>query len=1411
MKPVHPEFLSLLNTDRIIGATSVIRNNRLTFDLGTAIPTNKQVDEYYATDLDVYDNGVLRVAVGFASIYRLYFQYINPFDDPATWDDWTMTSVSVYQNSRPGVFGNRIFYVNTNGQYQYRDYIKVGNYLSSATTFDTHVDAKRKGFAPVSATEVYAIEIDTSNENGHYAKIVYYKDVNSSVIETQCPRIIYGDMTEAYYNFGFDAYISPDTGLRSIYFSSGKYGNRIDHITHDGTYWSPIQPVLDLDVTESETKFLMNSVSDISNYVFVCMDFIRDSGGDPIPYNGGDENDLDLRYFGGGNFRGYSVGPAPFSLGRNAYICDSNYTDMSTWRPDGKMCRVRDTDYVFSDLYKIFYMNMETIYIADDIQLTGGSSSKSMNAIDDVAIDTTLNNPSGLQLYIGGSSKEEPMVEPGNEIEIYARIGDPEKNYETTILGTFGIDTVMTDLRADGQSKTISGRGLGFKQLSTWTSDAYYDIWSQTKQHCNPSTLTEVIRLSGQWEESEFVYSIKLTELNEPGILYSAEMSSRNNIGAACFYKPLEAFFNPIYGVLSNVYRHPSTDEDTSLVYSAFAGLIEGTTAKLYRVYMNEWTLITSTPVSIAPETWIWLRIIFIDGLVSMEMRQSDDTEWTEIIAPVEFTGDYQPLDGSPSLKGRPGIFIHNITPYANTTGFNTNDMIIPVDDSSPFLLFPTTVVVDDEQINVSAHGSTATGSGWARYYYAGQTFMNAPHSNSNWINGVILSIPGGQVEADQDLCKLSTNKVLTWSIRPGGVITADAVQVKVKKVGSPTGKLYAYICTDDWDESVAINWSAVLAHGEISASAISTEYEWVTITFGSPASNLPIDNYFLAITNCDDHGTPTANASNYYVVAMDEYTPYAEGYTFLWSGPGFYNRMPNGKPLYKLMGEGNGGDGFEIYLDNTATNLARNYFDNNALIVTDGPGKGSVFKITDYDYQAPAQWVPSKYYVTPDRWQDHVGDPEHGSWVNPDAHRIFVETDPRGAIGEGSVMAIKGSLIVSQRGVNTTNATSHGAEKVSYYTDLSVYCNGFEYYSMDTDKRICDVAKDICNKSGVKYFSDEKICDYSLPLNITYDALTDFVDHRNFIIRAKCPIDINPTALYIAYHFSVDDPIDHVLADFYNGRVIKITQNFIEVFRWDDPTIGLSYNDLIARYTIPVPPSQSLYTISVQDKYISIWYLDDLVFAWYDEQPYGDGSFAWLIGYSELFGTNFFVDWSSCDRRVDNFTLDQGTRGAQLMSSLIGKKRIFIKDKFNGGIELFTSTTQIEDEVYNLTATAGTGLVELDLASRVRVQGLYDKEIKNSEAMRLYGNIYVETNNEDIETEMEGIHDANQTLNELIRRRGKYALTGAAHPRLEPRDIITFSDGTNNHTILIDSVAFSISLSGDTPTFDMRLEAINA
>jgi hypothetical protein len=185
-------------------------------------------------------------------------------------------------------------------------------------------------------------------------------------------------------------------------------------------------------------------------------------------------------------------------------------------------------------------------------------------------------------------------------------------------------------------------------------------------------------------------------------------------------------------------------------------------------------------------------------------------------------------------------------------------------------------------------------------------------------------------------------------------------------------------------------------------------------------------------------------------------------------------------------------------------------------------------------------------------------------------------------------------------------------------------------------------------------------------------------------------------------------------------------------------------------------------------------------------------------------------VKISELSYRVDNFLLDIGTTGLQLLDRLINGKIYYYLDDGVGGIKMFRSRTDVNTELtpYTLAIAAERTDTDASVFSRIRVEGAEAKETLDLVLMREYGNIYRTVNIDEIYNMDDAEYFSKALVDEAKDKTEIVSLIGSADPRIEPHDVIYTRilkrDGSNEvKRVIVDDITFTLLGEID---FDMNI-----
>ena len=634
-------------------------------------------------DADGYEGGILRVSNEGGHIL---YQYAQNEVFPAWSYLVDIFNLNTSSDSKPGLYGGRMFYRGLGGTIVYRDF----NGVNFGAEVNTSVAVSEFcGFAPVSATELYMLSKDTNESSG--TRNVY----KIAHVDIQTGVSIYwqGRVYNAHPRY-FDA-VRLDN---ADYLYLNEMGGRGMYLKRSGM-WGELKPIITMDVIDDLFSFYPGLASVINGKAFITGVMTRGATMTPLHI--------------------YMIGPEQPTLGRDMFIWKGlpTRTLYGTWAINPSQPKMGKLHLVGNE---VWYLGVGILGKAPATSLFGVDNPEKMltTAPASVRLGTMSSQPFMLTAELDGNLSH-PALKAGARA-----ILDVAVNNIWSTVGTFSIDALVKPRGESGRSQTIVARSAAMKKLSQWESDAPFDYWSQTKQSSNPADMAEVVRARGMWRNVNGALSME--RLNEDGFMYLTAKSCRNGEVRGHF-KKVAGDFDMRFGVGLNYWTEGKYEAATRLGIDAYEvkdehllnyGLfavygskeVNGAPGiKVYQVVGNVFEPLSNgagSPLQVSVDfgsnTYYWLSLTFTDGRIKVAHRNG--TTWTTDIddVPVYYSAT---LPWHKDQIGRAAFYAKNVTPSSMCYPLSSTDMKLYLEDISDFPASET-LLINEEQVKYSGKSS---------------------------------------------------------------------------------------------------------------------------------------------------------------------------------------------------------------------------------------------------------------------------------------------------------------------------------------------------------------------------------------------------------------------------------------------------------------------------------------------------------------------------------------------------------------------------------------------------------------------------------------------------------------------------------------------------------------------------------
>ena len=336
-------------------------------------------------------------------------------------------------------------------------------------------------------------------------------------------------------------------------------------------------------------------------------------------------------------------------------------------------------------------------------------------------------------------------------------------------------------------------------------------------------------------------------------------------------------------------------------------------------------------------------------------------------------------------------------------------------------------------------------------------------------------------------------------------------------------------------------------------------------------------------------------------------------------------------------------------------------------------------------------------------------------------------------------------SLTIHDRGVDDTTKTSHGETRINIYSEPQAILKNIQYFSNEPDITAGEMAVEICRKAGIEAVSRP---DASVSGTISFGALnfSKYLAKRNFIVKLSGSFSDHRAGVFVAdasggavvVWLDVTEASMYYFPDMDDSQYLYRSGKSTAIYE----TMDLTDVDAEARF-------------SYNDGVISVWLGNRFIHSFVPVDTL-DGTDVGVISEDEC---TWQVDWEEADMRCDNFILDMGRKGSQLLMDLIGEKRIFFVDKPDGSLELFTSHEEVSGTV-NLICESGDMETNEPVATRIRTEG-GDVFEDITDGIKRHGNVFRLMNSRESNDYKDTVRFTELAIDEIEQRTNYNMLRG--------------------------------------------------
>lgn len=503
-------------------------------------------------------------------------------------------------------------------------------------------------------------------------------------------------------------------------------------------------------------------------------------------------------------------------------------------------------------------------------------------------------------------------------------------------------------------------------------------------------------------------------------------------------------------------------------------------------------------------------------------------------------------------------------------------------------------------------------------------------------------------------------------------------------------------------------------------------------------------------------------------------------------------------------------------------------YLTGCMLMVIAGPANvGKSFEIRKVDWDAPYNWCGSRSLSTQE-WMNHPGDPYWGYWSKD--HRMMYNSST-------GIYEARAANSRYMRVVPTWYEPwmLSMAPEFAYYTETWDYqlkiipgirltSTGYELTTMLTNNGL---ANKVIEDAPPEHPVTLELTAASGDIDIPFEWMATEIARKAGVLSVDVPGEISSFS-HTTDGWDLDEDganqVERVktgivrlkiqeeeigvmaaegggiLGGLWNGEIVTANTSCIRRYICTDGTITLAEQFELDQYL-----SGGFWaTISFDKDKASVWINNSLAATFMIDTEVN----SLMIVSPEISATD--VAWSTLDMRVDNFVLDIGQSGIDLLRRLIKRKRIRFGDNGTGGIKVFRDGEVVNSELapYDLTVTSVDTDTDINRVTRVRLEGVDVHEAASEGGLTEYGNVFAVENFDEFDYHEQFVREGGLYLEDIERSGNSRTYRGGVDPRIEPWDKIWINDGGTVKQVLVNSIQHNLSISEDGAIYDMEIEA---